>query len=273
MRGYICVACGTQFAAADEPPAACLVCEDPRQPARQEGQRWTTLAELGAGHDNLLRVLEPGLVGIGTVPTFAAGQRALLVRTPSGNVLWDCVSLLDQTTITLVEALGGIAAIAISHPHFYSSMIEWGQAFHAPVYLHEADREWVARLSDTLRFWEGEQLEVQPGITLVRAGGHFAGSTLLHWAGGAEGKGVLLTGDTVQVALPEREHVSFMYGYASLLPLAPGAVERIVAAVAPYRFERLYGAWWPAVIGQRGKTSIRRSADLYLASLRGELLL
>ncbi len=64
-----------------------------------------------------------------------------------------------------------------------------------------------------------------------------------------------------------------MYGYASLLPLAPRAVERIVAAVAPYRFERLYGAWWPAVIAQHGKTSIRRSADLYLASLRGELLL
>lgn len=62
-----------------------------------------------------------GLVGIGTEPSFAIGQRALLVRTPQGNVLWDSITLIDDATVDAVRKLGGIRAIAISHPHYYSS--------------------------------------------------------------------------------------------------------------------------------------------------------
>jgi hypothetical protein len=36
-----------------------------------------------------------------------------------------------------VEKLGGIQAIVISHPHFYSAMCAWGLRFGAPVYVHE----------------------------------------------------------------------------------------------------------------------------------------
>ena len=93
-------------------------------------------------HHNLIKTVEPNLTGIGTQPSFSIGQRALLVQTPHGNVLWDCISLIDEMTITLVKALGGIAAIAISHPHYYSSMIEWSRVFDAPVYLHADDRQW-----------------------------------------------------------------------------------------------------------------------------------
>ena len=50
--------------------------------------------------------LEPGLTEIVTEPKFAIGQRALLVEAPGGNVLWDCVSLIDDATIAAVEALG-----------------------------------------------------------------------------------------------------------------------------------------------------------------------
>ena len=28
-----------------------------------------------------------------------------------------------------MNELGGIAAIAISHPHYYTSMVEWSRAF------------------------------------------------------------------------------------------------------------------------------------------------
>src|SRR5207245_10325023 len=84
-----------------------------------------------------------GLTGIGTEPSFAIGQRALLVRSPQGNVLWDCITVLDDATVADVRSLGGIRAIAISHPHYYSSMVEWSSAFEAPVLLHVADREGV----------------------------------------------------------------------------------------------------------------------------------
>ena len=143
MEHYICETCGTQQAASAQPPAHCAICEDERQYIGWQGQRWTTLAALRRDHHNRMQLEEPGLTGIGTEPAFAIGQRALLVQTPEGNVLWDCITLLDAATIAAVRALGGIRAIAISHPHYYASMVEWSHAFDAPIYLHAADREWV----------------------------------------------------------------------------------------------------------------------------------
>jgi hypothetical protein len=39
---------------------------------------------------------------------FAINQRALLLRTPHGNILWDCIANLDPATQTLITALGGL---------------------------------------------------------------------------------------------------------------------------------------------------------------------
>src|SRR3954467_8953854 len=118
MERFICVACGTQFADAEAPPASCPICEDPRQYVPPEGQRWTTLEELRAGHRNRIAD-EAGLVGIATTPSFAIGQRALLVPYGESNLLWDCVTLLDDETAAEVQRRGGLAAIAMPHPHHY----------------------------------------------------------------------------------------------------------------------------------------------------------
>ncbi|MCC9075438.1 MBL fold metallo-hydrolase [Litorilinea aerophila] len=266
---YICTTCGTQFAETDSPPDTCPICADERQYIGWEGQRWTTLAELQADYHNVIKTAEPGLTGIGTHPHFAIGQRALLVQTPQGNVLWDCISLLDDPTIAAVEALGGIQAIAISHPHFYSSMVEWGRAFQAPIYLHESDRRWVMRPDPAIHFWQGETLSLWDGVTLIRCGGHFAGSTVLHWRDGAEGQGVLLTGDTLQV-VSDRRYVSFMRSYPNLIPLSAAAVRRIVDALAPYSFERIYGGWWDRVVAGDAQAAVARSAARYLQALQAE---
>lgn len=106
MPNYICSTCGTQFAATIEPPEHCPICEDPRQYVNPEGQTWTTLEDLRTTHSNAFRPQEPGLIGIGTEPTFAIGQRALLIQTPGGNILWDCISLVDKATVEAVQALG-----------------------------------------------------------------------------------------------------------------------------------------------------------------------
>jgi glyoxylase-like metal-dependent hydrolase (beta-lactamase superfamily II) len=266
---FICSTCGTQFAASAQPPELCPICEDERQYVGLKGQQWTTMQALQDDYHNIIRTLEPGLTGIGTSPSFSIGQRALLVQTPAGNTLWDCISLLDETTIRLIKALGGIAAIAISHPHYYSSMIEWSKAFDAPIYLHSADREWVMRPDPAVAFWEGERQSLPGGLTLIRCGGHFPGGTVLHWPGGAEGRGALLTGDIINV-VQDRRYVSFMYSFPNLIPLSPAAVRRVVAAVEPFDYDRIYSAWWEKVTVEDGKQAVKRSAARYISAIQGE---
>ena len=57
------------------------------------------------------------------------------LQTPDGNVLWDCLSHLDEETLQQIQALGGLKAIAISHPHFYDSCLDWAEAFSCQVRL------------------------------------------------------------------------------------------------------------------------------------------
>ena len=262
MQHFVCVTCGVQFAESAEPPPRCPVCEDDRQYVGWDGQRWTTLDELRRDHRAEIRDEAPGLTGIGCEPSFAIGQRALLVRAPGGNVLWDCISLLDDEIGAYVEAAGGLAAIAISHPHYYSSMVEWAHAFGAPVLLHADDREWVMRPDDAIDFWDGETRDLGDGLTLLRLGGHFAGGTVLHWAAAR----ALLSGDIVQV-VQDRRWVSFMYSYPNLIPLPAGEIRRIVDALEPYEFDSIYGAWWGRVVAEDGKATVRRSAERYLRAI------
>jgi hypothetical protein len=263
---WICETCGVQYPASAEPPAGCPICEDERQYVPEEGQRWTTLDELRAGHRAEIREEEPGLLGLGCEPSFAIGQRALLVE----GVLWDCITLLDDGLVAAVEARGGLRAIAISHPHYYSAMVEWAHRFECPIHLHADDAEWIMRPDPSVELWEGETKELEPGLPLIRCGGHFAGGTVLHWAGGSDGAGTLLSGDIVQV-IPDRRHVSFMWSYPNLVPLPAEAIERIAAALEPFAFEQIQGAWWGTIVRRDGSDVVRRSAERYVRALRGEL--
>jgi hypothetical protein len=262
---YICATCGVQFPPTAHPPEQCPICEDERQYVGWSGQQWTTLDDLRLKHKNQLRD-DLGLVGIGTQPSFAIGQRALLVRTPEGNLLWDCIPLIDDATIEEVRKLGGIRAIAISHPHYYSSIVEWSRAFDAPVLLHEADKRWVMRTDPCIEFWGGETKALWDGMTLIRAGGHFEGGTVLHRPAAAEGRGALLSGDIIQVA-QDRRWVSFMYSFPNYIPLPAAEIDRIVAAVEPFDFDRIYGAWWDRNVASDAKNAVLRSAERYKHAL------
>ena len=267
MPNFICTTCGTQYAETEQSPSECPICQDERQYVKVTGQGWTTLDRLRLTNRNSVKAKEPGLIGIGIEPQFAIGQRALFVRTPSANVLWDCLSLLDEAVVEAIKALGGISAIAISHPHYYSSMVEWSRAFGGvPIYLHAADRQWVMRPDKAIVYWEGETKTLSNDLTFVRCGGHFAGGTVLHWAGGASRKGALLTGDIIQV-VADRNHVSFMYSYPNHIPLSVEAIERIINAVEPYSFDRVYGAFWDMVIDRDGKAAVKRSAERYIRAI------
>jgi glyoxylase-like metal-dependent hydrolase (beta-lactamase superfamily II) len=258
----VCVTCGVQFGTPD--PQRCPVCEDARQYVGAGGQRWTTLDELRADHGNWIRE-DAGFVGIGTQPEFAIAQRALLVPYGETNVMWDCITLLDDETAEAVDARGGLAGIAISHPHYYSAMVEWADRFDCPIWLHAADREWVMRESPRIELWDGETKELGQGLTLIRCGGHFEGGTVLHTGD------TLLSGDIVQV-IPDRDWVSFMYSYPNLIPLAEPEIYRIVGALEPFAFDRIVGAWWDRVVEPFAKEIVIRSAERYVRALRGEPL-
>lgn len=265
MPNYICITCGVQYAETAAPPEHCPICEDDRQYVNPAGQGWTTLDDLRRDRHNTFETLEPGLTAIRTDPQFAIGQQAHLIQTPVGNVLWDCISFIDQPTIDRVKALGGLTAITISHPHFYSSMVEWSRAFGGvPIYLHADIKEWVMRPDPAIHYWEGETLVINDHITAIRCGGHFPGSTALHWRDGAEGKGLLLTADTFFVA-QDLQHVSFMHSFPNLIPLSASKVQHVVGAVEPFTFDRLYSAWPGKVIVSGAKAAVRRSAERYIA--------
>ena len=269
MTVWICATCANHDPDAAAPPSTpCVICADERQWLPPAGQSWTTLAELReAGHRSEIREVEPGLLGIGTTPAVAIGQRSLVMRTPDGNLLWDPSGFIDDAAIDAVRAIGGLVGVAASHPHFYASIVEWAQAFDAPILLPEADAHWLTRPDPLLRTWSGT-LDVLPGVTLIQCGGHFAGSAAVHWAAGAGGLGALLVGDTIMVT-PGEDRVTFLRSAPNRLPLPEPAVRQVVDAVASYRYDRIYGGWWEPVLRHGAADVVRSSAARYVEWLSG----
>ncbi|ORX80538.1 beta-lactamase-like protein [Basidiobolus meristosporus CBS 931.73] len=255
----MCVTCGTQFPSSSQ--KECPICLDERQYVPASGQKWTTLRGIQEVHQNKFEPFEndPRLTSIFSTPTFAIGQRGILIRTPKGNILWDCISLIDEETISKVKELGGLNAIAISHPHYYSSMVEWSKAFNdIPVYIHKLDEQWIMNPDKRLTLWEGDTLDILDGeATMVRCGGHFDGSCVLHW----ENK--LFVGDTIKV-LPDLNFVSFMWSYPNLVPLAPQAIGEIWKAVKPFQFDEMYGAWVSHNLLRNARAIVLKSAQRYV---------
>lgn len=241
MVCYICVNCGVQYSSSLSSPEHCLMCEDERESVRKNGQEWTTLQDMVGQYENKVTLEEPELYSIHTEPEFGIGQRALLVQTLKGNILWDCISLLDQNTIDRINQLGGISAIAISHPHFFGTMVEWSHQFNnAPIYLHKNMQSWITRADECLHFWDGETKDLFDGqIQLIKTGGHFEGSQVLYWPKGASHKGVLLSGDEPHICMDPKE-VAFMHSFPKYIPLNEKKIRKIMERLQPINYDRLY---------------------------------
>jgi hypothetical protein len=256
----VCATCAVQQPPGP-PPDVCPICADERQWVPAGGQRWTSLRELAVdGHRSDVRDIDPGVHGVGITPSFGIGQRACLIRTEAGNLLWDCIGYIDDAAVAAVRDLGGIAAIACSHPHFYGAMVEWSHAFDdAPLWLPTADQAWVQRDDTAIRWWDDEA-EPLPGVHLVQCGGHFDGSAVAVWDNGADGAGAVFVGDTATVV--KDRNVSFMRSYPNLIPLPAATVRAVAGHVTRYPFARIYGGWWDTVIAG-GPELVLRSAERY----------
>jgi glyoxylase-like metal-dependent hydrolase (beta-lactamase superfamily II) len=269
MTRFVCVQCGTQHPDSDAPPQRCAICDEERQYVRWGGQAWTTLDELRKTHTLNARDEGAGVTGLNMEPAFAINQRPLLLQSKAGNVLWDCCTVLTAAAIDEVERRGGLTAIAISHPHYYSTMLEWSAAFgNVPLYLHADDRKWVMRSGAEIVYWTGETTNINAEMTLIRCGGHFAGGQVLHWSAAESGKGALFGGDIAMVA-QDRRHVTFMYSFPNYIPLNATAVKRIAAAVEPFAFDSVYGAWTDRNLIGGGKQAFADSVARYLRAIAG----
>jgi hypothetical protein len=263
---WVCETCGVEHA---EAVGTCAICADERQWMPADGQRWATLEELAqAGRRAHVAELEPDLFGITVEPKVGIGQQAHLVRTRAGNLMWDPVGYLDVEAMNRVRELGEVTAIAASHPHMFGVQVEWSKALGGvPVLVSEADAEWVQRPDQAIKTWGG-RYEVSPGLTLHQVGGHFPGSSVVHWTAGAGGKGVLLVSDTLQ-ANPDRGTVTFLRSYPNRIPLSPAVVQRIARAVTALPFDRLYDNFG-RTIEAGAAAAVSRSADRYCGWVQGD---
>lgn len=191
MKFWICQTCAVEQPDSEEPPATCPICSDDRQYVRPSGQQWTTLAGLlEAGRRGEVDEVEPGLWGVTIVPSVGIGQRALLVQTEAGNLLWDATGYVDADLVEAIKQIGGLAAIASSHPHMFRVHVEWSHRFGGvPVFVQERDAEWLQRNDAVISTW-AEAYEVLPGLTLHRIGGHLGGAFWRRrWSRGAAERG------------------------------------------------------------------------------------
>lgn len=269
---WICRTCAVEHA---ERPAVCAICADERQWVPPSGQAWTTLAELAPGRHVEVAALEPDLYALAAVPGVGIGQQAKLLRTAAGSLLWDPLGYLDDDAVTAVRDLAGppgVVAVVASHPHMYGVQVEWSRRLSdpertVPVLVSAADAGWVARPDPAVEPWDGER-EILPGVVLSQPGGHFPGSAVVHWDAGADGRGVLLAGDTV-MANPDRTSVSFMRSYPNRLPLSGAVAERVAAHVARRPFDRLYNNF-DGVVPRDARDVVLHSAARHAAWVRGD---
>lgn len=266
MTCHICSTCGHQFPESERPPDACAICTDDRQYVGWEGQQWTTLPDLQRGHELRFEV-DVDLLGIDVDPSFAIPQRALVLATDAGTILWECVSLVTDAGVERLRASGGIDLIVISHPHFYSSMIEWSDALGGvPILLHGNDREWASRTSPSVVWWSGDRHELSPTVTLLRCPGHFPGSTVLHWTAAPGGRAVLLSGDALHVT-QDRRHVAFPYSVPNHMPARPADVAVTRRQLAGLAIDDCYGYSRGRVIVGGARQAIDASFDRYFAAV------
>ncbi|MFJ4169574.1 MBL fold metallo-hydrolase [Paenarthrobacter sp. NPDC089714] len=262
--------CGTCGVEREEPtPELCPICADERQYVLEEGQRWLGLDGLAAaGHRVVVEENEPGLWGIRVEPKVGIGQTSQWVLTPEGSVIWDPVGYVDDAAVRAVLDRGPVLAIAASHPHMFGVQVEWSRRLGGvPILVPEIDRQWLGRDDPNVVSWAGSRLLAE-GLTLHQAGGHFPGSAVVHWAAGADGRGVLLTGDTV-FPNPDRRSVAFMRSYPNHLPLSGAVALRLAEDLGGIEFDRMYGNF-NNVIPSGAKAVLRKSAERHAAWARGD---
>lgn len=237
---WSCETCGVQQPPSDTPPTRCVICEDERQYVGWSGQTWIERQALAARQTTVVQEAH-GVTTLVLSPGVAINQRAFLIPTPEGQILWECLAVVTPEAVEAIRARGPVKAIAISHPHFYGAMADWSEALGGvPVYVHATDEAWIQRRPERLELWSGDRLALSEEVELIHLAGHFAGSAGLWWKTGPRPGGALFPGDAVQVS-SDRRFASFMYSYPNHIPLGPEPLAALRHRVEALAFEDVFG--------------------------------
>lgn len=256
----ICTACGTQLPPGPV-PELCPICADDRQFIPENGQTWMSFESLSNRYQVSIHAINPRLYELKMTPDFAIAQRAFLVITDEGNILWDCIPLLNTDVIEFIRSKGGLQAIAFSHPHYFSTMNTWADTFDCPVYIHENDEPWVLYKGPAIRLWREDRLALPGGVQVFCIGGHFPGSSLLHIPFLSPG-GTILVGDSMYLAR-HKLHIAIMHSYPNQMPLPVSIVREIGEQVKRLPFDTLYGAFIWQNLEASAKELFVRSMERY----------
>jgi hypothetical protein len=257
----ICSTCGTSYPT-ESAPETCIICLDDRQWVPPTGQSWTKPDDLLRKHSVKLNHLQDKLYEIEINPVFAIGQRTLLVLSKNGNVLWDCIPLLDGLTIEFIKSKGGLKAIAFSHPHFYSNMNEWAEIFDCPIYIHKNDEEHIMVKGKHIQLWQGDEMSLWDGMKMILIGGHFEGSSILHVPFLSK-EGTIICGDTLFLS-PSKKHFSVVYSSPNRIPLSLNVMKRIKKRFEEIAFDSFYGYIKTQNLSENVKEILNESMERYL---------
>jgi glyoxylase-like metal-dependent hydrolase (beta-lactamase superfamily II) len=261
-KPLFCTTCGTQFVDTKLTSGNCPVCSNDRQHIPAKGQAWTKMEDLQNTYSNLIIRLSDTLYEIKTLPKFAIGQKAFLILSPNGNILWDCISLLNEATIEFIKSKGGLKAIVVSHPHFYSSINDWAETFNCPIYIHQNDEEFIYTKGSRVTLWKGAEKELWDGIIIKNIGGHFPGSSILI-VPFLSAKGTIFCSDTFFIS-PNKKHVSVMYSYPNFIPVSLSEIKRINESMINISFDTLIGALENQKISPNAKEILHASFLKYI---------
>lgn len=200
---------------------------------------------------------------IHTVPKVGIGQRCALIKTAAGNILWDCITLLDDATVEKISALGGLSAIVISHPHYYSTHLLWARTFNCKVYLAAEDKQWLAQ-KDTDRQVFIQESEVNTeilasGVRALKLGGHFPGSfvllahrrlliadTLVTTPAGLGSWTTDAVGNKREGHLGRPKGMNtfaFMWSIPNMIPVSPTEIAQMWKVLSGHEFQSTHGAF------------------------------
>ena len=260
----ICVTCGTQFPPGEALPQLCPICNDDRQYINPNGQTWISTGELNEKHTVKITKINKNLYSLKVDPDFAITQRAFLIISPQGNILWDCIPLLNDEVVAFINSIGGLKAIAFSHPHYYSNMNEWARIFDCPVYIHSLDEQWVNYKSKFIKLWNGDSELLWDGIKIIHIGGHFPGSCVLHLPYPGS-KGTVFCGDTFYIA-PSKRHIAVMHSYPNQILLPKDDLIAVYKKSAGLEFDILLGAFERQNLTENAQLLFTNSMKRYIDS-------
>jgi glyoxylase-like metal-dependent hydrolase (beta-lactamase superfamily II)/ferredoxin len=121
--------------------------------------------------------IEPGsgVFDLGYCSEDSFGASAWFTRRPAGNVMIDSPRFTEALAAP-IEAMGGIAVVALTHQDDVADAQRWAERFGARVWIHADDRRAAPFATDLLSGLD--EVEVQEGFVAVPTPGHTRGSVV-----------------------------------------------------------------------------------------------